>query len=127
MSYLRTEYAKPIRASAPFLNVNEYILSYSGMYRLDNTFDETIECKTIWKMVPPVGLKKSKIVNKSRSHGESMRGPSQSNERTNKTPEMVENWVDLYDNKKNTITELASISGYSKSYISECITKYKES
>jgi len=127
MSYLRTEYAKPIRASAPFLNVNEYILSYSGMYRLDNTFDETIECKTIWKMVPPVGLKKSKIVNKSRSHGESMRGPSQSNERTNKTPEMVENWVDSYDNKKNTITELASISGYSKSYISECITKYKES
>lgn len=126
-SFLRSEYAKPVRAAAPFLKVNEYILSYSGMYRLDNTFKETIEHKTIWKMVPPLGSSKLEIENRSRSHGESMKGSSKSNGRTDKSPEMVKNWAHSYDSKKNTITELASISGYSKQYISECITKYKES
>jgi len=72
-SFLHTKYAKPIRSSAPFLKVNEYILSYGGMYILDNIFKETIEYKTIWKMIPPLGSSKLEIVNKSRSHGESMK------------------------------------------------------
>lgn len=73
-SFLRTEYAKPIRKRAPFLKVNEYILVYGGLYRLDNTFAETDEHKSIWKIVPPRTLKKNMKSKNNSRRADSLRG-----------------------------------------------------
>lgn len=78
-SFLRGEYAKPVRKSAPFLRVDEYIIVYGGMYRLDNDFKETDEYKSIWKMVPPIAKKNNEVENNFTGDGESIRGDSVSN------------------------------------------------
>lgn len=66
-SFLRTEYAKPARSQAPFLKINECILSRGGLYDLDATSPKTIEAPYLWKMIPSSSKFNLKFVEKSKA------------------------------------------------------------
>lgn len=122
-SFLRTEYAKPIRAAAPFLKVNEFILVYGGMYRLDNTFKETIEHKPIWKMIPPVSLISNNLEEKSgvvvNQSGDSP---------TDRLSERVKNapiWCYLHEKEGVSMKRLAELYGEKRTTVQYHIDKVR--
>lgn len=124
-SFLRTEYAKPIRRAAPFLRVDEYILVYGGMYRLDNTFKETEEFKPIWKMVPPLALENNKSENNLQCGGNSMRETG--TDRTKKRFENAKIWFDLHVKDGVSLNRLAQLYSENRTTIQYHIDKVRSS